>query len=125
MGHALLVLMLGTSWVNSPNFPQESQEKAYAATYRLKVNGSDGSAVCIGRMGKEGPFCYLTAAHVVGKAKTVALEQFDPKTNKAGEPFEVKVTDVWENEDLALLRGGGAEVPYVRLCPAKKTPAVM
>ena len=62
---------------------------------------------------------------MVKDCTTVDLEWFDPKNgNVAGTVQEVKVKEVWPNEDLALLISdepfNGGEMP---ICPVGKVPA--
>src|SRR4051794_18245985 len=105
--HTLLLTALlgGGPWVESSEFPQAAQEKAYKATLRLKVGQNEGTAVRVGRSGPGPAMYYLTAAHVVGDAKEVDLEWFDPKNpdQPAGKIPLANVIGRWPEADLALL----------------------
>src|SRR5262245_56132450 len=67
-------------WVENNDFPKPLQEKALAATLRLKNQDTrgEGTAVRIKRIGAM--TYYLTAAHNIGKSKAVNLEAFHPTT---------------------------------------------
>ncbi|MFL5328020.1 MAG: serine protease [Gemmataceae bacterium] len=117
----MFAMLLASPWVENKDFPRDVQEKALAATYRLKINGNEASAVCVGKM--SGRFYYLTAAHVMGNDDAVDLERFDLGTAKVASKYPVKVVARWEKEDLALLEGGTAAVPCVTICPENKIPS--
>jgi len=62
--------------IDAPDFPAEAQERAVAATVRLKntTQACDGSGVLVGRIG---PVVYvLTAAHIADKDDKLTVSVF-------------------------------------------------
>jgi S1-C subfamily serine protease len=126
IGMALLAwVALAPPWVESQDFSRAAQEKALAATLRLRnpASGGEGSAVRLGRVGPH--VYYLTAAHNIGQSNVVDLETFTvrsyPKPDRKMQLADVD--KVWPECDLALLRSVVVdEGPAATLIPRDKTP---
>jgi S1-C subfamily serine protease len=113
--------------IANSDFPIAVQEKALHATLRLKNPATNGEGTAV-RIKKIGPWIYyLTAAHVVGDAKSVDLECYDLKTYPKPTAKLVAV-DVWRTfpeKDLAILRGTPLDdqvLVYLNVVPADKIP---
>jgi len=127
----------GPIWIDKKEFPRVLQEKALGATLRLinpTEKNNQGTAVRIKRL-RSGRVYYLTAAHILGEAKTVDLEGFKSASYPKVE-IELKSVDViqrWDNEndankrlrnvDLALLEGTENELnPCLNVVLQDKIP---
>jgi hypothetical protein len=113
-------------WVDDPAFPRANQEKALAATLRLRnpKTAGEGTAVRVGREGRV--TYYLTADHCV-KDPTVMLDRFTPQSYPDAEATleNVTVVERWPRLDLALLKSFWDEArPVAPICPADKVPAI-
>src|SRR4051812_7106111 len=99
------LVFLAGPWGQSPEFPQAQQETVLGATLKIRTPIGDGTAVRVWANDK-GLCYYLTAAHVVGDAKGVDLESYDPATGNFTKLITADVREVWKGKDLAVLMGG-------------------
>ena len=112
--------------LENKDFTKEIQQAAVVATVRIvnTTEGTDGSGVLLQQ---EEPFAYfLTADHVVGKAKQLDVVVFSPasypRQEKVYKRAEVLARDA--RADLALIRIVTRDVlpQGFHLCPTNKAP---
>ena len=119
--------------IDAPNFPAEAQERAVAATVRLKntTQACDGSGVLVGRIG---PVVYvLTAAHIADKDDKLTVSIFTKDSYpKPAHEYMGELIARQEEQDLAVIRfttsdelpGFARPYPPAKIPDAKDFPAL-
>ena len=120
----LLLVIVSSATANGADFSQSHVDQLIERTWRITnaVEQSVGSAVAIRQT--EDQLVLLTAAHVVGKAKTVTIERFTRESYprpSARYRAHVAVSD--SLKDLAVLTATVSDdVPTLAICPANSAP---